>query len=220
MPQTVRRPGGTLQKQDRTPPETDWPDYDDFLDKRRFPHRILSEKHLAACLARERLAHIREHVAALAKGRADTGMLRYVAPWKSADVVPENFADMVLSHAVLEHVEDLDMVFASCRRWLKPGGLMSHDIDLRCHKLCTQWNGHWAIPEWMWRLIVGHRTFLLNRQPCSTYETLTLRYGFKPLALFRETLPGIPRERLAPRWKDLSDQDLCCSKAFLQALKP
>lgn len=200
--------------------ETDWPDYDDFLDERRFPHQILSEKRLAACLAQERIAHIREQIAALANGRDDTDMVRYIASWHNADVVSENWADMILSHAVLEHVNDLDHTFACFRRWLKPGGLMSHDIDLRCHGLSTAWNGHWAIREWMWRLIAGRRTFLLNRRPCSTYEALARRYGFETAGLYRQALPGIDRARLAPRWKNLSDQDLSCSEVVLLATKP
>jgi len=200
-------------------PQTDWPDYDDFLDSRRFPHRILTEKRLAVCLAQDRIDRIREHVAALARGRKDTGMLRYVFPWKDSNL-PENSVDMVLSHAVLEHVENLDMAYRRMHVWLRRGGLMSHDIDLRCHGLSSVWNGHWAIPELLWKMIAGRRAFLINRRPCSDYVDLTRRHGFEIVAVYKETLPGIARSQLAPRWKHLSDDDLCCSKAFLLAVKP
>jgi len=37
----------------------------------------------------------------------------------------------VFSHHVLEHVEDLDGMFASAYRALRPGGRMLHVVDSR-----------------------------------------------------------------------------------------
>ena len=59
--------------------------------------------------------------------------LRYAAPWRDASVMQPGSLDLIFSQAVMEHVDDLPATYAACRDWLRPGGLMSHQIDFRCH---------------------------------------------------------------------------------------
>ena len=58
-----------------------------------------------------------------------------VIPHYLEGVEGENKYKLMLSHDVLEHVEDFSGFFKNCHRLLLPGGLMIHKIDLSGHSL-------------------------------------------------------------------------------------
>jgi len=119
---------------------------------------------------------------------------------------------------VLEHVVDLPAVYAAMRRWLKPDGLMSHQIDYRCHGKADLWNGHWGYSDLTWRVVVGRRPYLLNRLWHAEQMRLLHEAGFKLLSETREADPnGILRGSLAPRFRAMSDADLSTCGAFILA---
>jgi hypothetical protein len=127
---------------------------------------------------------------------------------------------MIYSQAVLEHVDKLDYTYEILCRWLKPGGFMSHQIDFKCHQTAKEWNGHWSYSDFMWKLIRGRRPYLLNRQPLSIHLTLLEKLNFKVVCDIKiKDTSGINRERLAPRFKNMSNEDLTTSGAFIQAIK-
>ena len=97
---------------------------------------------------------------------------------------------------------------------------MTHQIDLSCHNLAHQWNGHRSYPEWLWKITLGNRDFLINREPCSVHLDLISRYGFEvDFVLKRMRTGGIRRDQLDESWRDITDEDLNCSEVFLQAIK-
>jgi hypothetical protein len=51
--------------------------------------------------------------------------------------------DLIVSQAVLEHVDDLENTYDAFAQWLRPGGRMSHEIDFHSRGLTMPWNGHW-----------------------------------------------------------------------------
>ena len=106
-------------------------------------------------------------------------MIRYQAPWTDPSSIPAGSVDLIFSQAVLEHVDDLDSVYAAMRRWLTPGGLMSHQIDFKCHRKADTWNGHWTYSDFAWKIVVGRRTYLLNRAPHSSHVALLEKNGFE-----------------------------------------
>ena len=106
--------------------------------------------------------------------------------------------DWIFSQAVMEHVDDLAETYLACFRWLRLGGVMTHQIDFRCHNTAREWNGHWARPDLTWRLIRGGRPFLLNREPYSRHRGLMRTAGFEMLGEQLVSLPaGISRAALA-----------------------
>ncbi len=66
----------------------------------------------------------------------------YFAPWNDPSVIQGHSIDLIYSQAVLEHVTDMTGVYEAMHRWLKPDGVMSHQIDYRCHGKADTWNGH------------------------------------------------------------------------------
>ena len=104
-------------------------------------------------------------------------------------------------------------------QWLKPTGYISHAIDFRCHGTAIEWNGHWSYSDVQWSLVRGRRPYLLNRQPHSVHVKLLQRQGFKIVCDIRtEAAAGVDRKRLAPRFSDVTDEDLVTAGAFIQAV--
>ena len=202
-------------------PTRGWPDFDHLLDERLFAGGMLSEERLSRSLAAPRLSAIRE---ALADGRSRDGSitLGYRAPWDRIDDVAKGSVELILSHSVMEHVADLDECYGACAAWLSPGGWMSHQIDFQSHGLASKWNGCWAYAsDAYWELIAGRRDCKINRAPFSAHVGAMRAHGFEiECALQRHRSDGIARAELAPRWRELSDDDLACAGAFVQARKP
>jgi len=189
-----------------------------LLDDYAFPYDILNEDRLTLALAAERVAAIRAELAAA----TDEGeWITYQAPWDRADIVREGTVDMVLSQTVMEYPLDLHATYGALYRWLKPGGVMSHQIDFRCMGTAREWNGHWACSDFAWALVTSKRRSPVgNREPHSTHRRLIEERGFQ----VRGDVPirgegGLPREALAQRFRNLTDDDLTTSIALIQSIK-
>jgi hypothetical protein len=204
-----------LFKQRAARPQKGWPDFDEHLDGKLFPGSILTDEVLDQALDERRIESIR---AALRDGAAGDITIKYVVPWNDPATIAEGSVDVLLSHSVLEHVNDLAGTYEAMAMWVKPGGWMSHQVDLTSHASADTWNGHWAHSERMWKLVVGKRPYLINREPCSQHLGLMGKSGWNvACALKRTREDGIARPQLAPRWDHLTDEDLACSGLFVQA---
>lgn len=201
-------------------PIAGWPDYSAHLDQGRFPSHILTEETLTQSLAGDRLRAIRRALEHPADEQGNVEV-RYMVPWTDAGVIRENTVDFALSHSVMEHVVDIRQTYGALYRWLRPGGVMSHQVDFTAHRLFRQWDGYRACSEPVWRVMLGRRPFLINREPCSRHLSAIEAAGFEFRSSMRNYRPAeTPRERLARRWKGLSDDDMNCCGAFIQASKP
>ena len=136
-----------------------------------------------------------------------------------------DWADLIVSRAVLEHVNDLTATFADMRAALRPGAMAIHLVDLRSHGL-HQHNPldflRW--PLLLWRLMYGHKG-VPNRWRVDRYraelqtsglETLSLR----PAAVIEQRLIDNVRPKLARPFRHLSDADLSCLNFWLICRKP
>ena len=97
------------------------------------------------------------------------------------------------------------------RRWLKPTGFMSRQIDYRCHGKADSWNGHWTYSDAAWEeVIVGRRPYLLNRMPHSERVRLLSSAGvYRAQRGPRRAPSSLRRRQLAEaRFRSLSDDDL------------
>jgi hypothetical protein len=118
----------------------------------------------------------------------------------------------------MEHVDDLAGTYAACRAWLKPGGVTSHQIDLKSHGTAAAWNGHWAYSDTLWRVIRGRRLYLINRQPASAHRDAMRAAGFAIAAeqpVVRRD--GLARAKLAARFRAMAEDDLTTSGLFVIA---
>jgi hypothetical protein len=203
------------------PDEDEYARVDPRLDSYDFPGDILTDDRLTRALAPDRVAAARAALVRGEEGAPGDIEISYAAPWHDPEVVRAGSVDMIVSQAVLEHVTDLPLTYRAMYEWVKPGGVVAHSIDFRSHTYAREWNGHWAYSDRLWRLTVGNRPFLLNREPVSTHLALMAETGFEIVhSQVRQSSNGIVRERLAPRFRGMSDQDLTTQAAFVQARKP
>jgi len=193
-----------------------WPPMDDYLDGNLFPSHILTDDLLARTLSDERIDNVRE--ALKQSGSNDGGIkIHHIAPWSDATAIESGSLDLILSHSVMEHVNDLGMSYEAMAAWIKPGGYMSHQIDLSGHNVTREWNGYRQYPDFVWKVIVGSRPYLINREPCSAHIDLLRKNGFTELCCIKKhDDTGIERPRLSGRWKHISDEDLRCRGLFIQ----
>jgi hypothetical protein len=148
--------------------------------------------------------------------------IAYVAPWdgmSSGPLSPES-VDMICSHVVMEYVRDVEATYALFATWLKPGGVVSHQIDFSSHKLTRHWNGQWAYSAKTWRFLEGTRPIRLNRQAHSAHLNGLKQHGLHLVCDIRTIdKSGILRGELAPEFANVTDEDLVTRAAFMQALK-
>ena len=209
-----------FNKRERIPDGAEFPATHPRLDSYEFPAYILTDARLRDALDPRRVESIRATLTCL-EHHADKRIgISYFAPWDDTAILKAGSVDLIYSQAVLEHVDDLEHTYQTLYRWLKPGGVMSHQIDFSCHDAVKQWNGHWTFSDWTWRLMRGKRPYSLNREPHSRHLTLLTINGFKVVCDLRGKIrSGIKRKQLARRFQGLTDEDLSTSSALIQAIK-
>lgn len=177
----------------------------------------LAQRALRTSLVPDRLARLRAEIARVPH-RPEGSVIQYVAPWTGDNRLGEGSIDLVVSQAVFEHVTDLDGAYRVLERAVKRGGWMSHRIDFGCHGLASVWNGHRGYSEAMWKLVEGRRGWTINREPLSTHLRLIEKHGFRVAGVHKDLRPdGLKPTQMAERWRSLSDEDLTCSGASVQA---
>ena len=147
----------------------------------------------------------------------------YVVPWNPRTLDRQS-VDLVISQASLQDLShdpdrsELAGAFAAMSRWLRKGGIMSHQVDFS-FPLGAEWNHHWHYPEAAWRMLRGNRQAFENRVPLSVYLELCDEYDFQVVSVKRVEQPGLPREKAAPRFRDLPEADFTTSSAHIVAVR-
>lgn len=199
------------------PGDEEFPEVKPKLDSYLFPERIFSNDHLIKSLNEERLNDIRQSVINM---NVSDSKIKYIVPWNDPSFIDEGSVDLIISQAVLEHVDDLKDTYKSIHTWLNKGGVMSSQIDFKCHGTSSVWNGHWTFSDIVWGLLRGKQVYLLNREPYSYHIKLLKDLGFTLYESQVSTSPSIlAKEELATKFKSLNDKDLSTSGALIQCVK-
>lgn len=195
-------------KREAIPDQNEFPNVWPRMDSYDYPDRLIDRTHLGA-----RAERIRRE---LSTGMNSGPMVKYLAPWTSVEDVAMGSLDLIVSQAVLEHVENLEETYQAIYRWLKPGGYASHVIGFVSHHLAPTWNGHWAYSDLEWRLVRGCREFLINREPLSTHLRYATEVGFEVLLVKREYgSSGLELTALSRRFQTLDPEDARTSSVLL-----
>lgn len=121
--------------------------------------------------------------------------------------------DMVLSRAVLEHVNELDATFTDMTSALRPGGTAIHLVDLRSHGLhksnpldFLSW------PPTLWNLMYSQKG-VPNRWRVDRYRSVLASLPVQVSMLEATKLASAEhvaqvRPHLSERFRDVSDDDL------------
>jgi len=205
-----------FQQREPIPDSNEFPRVSPQLEQYEFPNDILTDDILDAALHPNRLSDIRQ---ALEQQGSGSIRIRYVAPWDESSLLEQESIDLVFSQAVMEHVQNVSSSYQALYAWLKPGGIMSHQIDYKSHGLTKDWNGHWTMSDLHWKIILGNRPYLINRHPHSAHIAMMEEAGFQIVGEQKNQLPPLPRTTLDRRYADLSDEDLQTSGSLVQAIK-
>lgn len=208
-----------FNRRETIPDEVEFPAISPVLQNHAFPHHILTDEILNNSLRPERIEAIEK---ALSDNRSTSGIhIAYIAPWQNSSLhETAGTLDMVFSQAVMEHVEQVEATYAALYHWLHPGGFMSHAIDYKSHGYARDWNGHWTISEFSWKIIRGNRPYLINRLPHSAHIAAMQKAGFQITGEVKKNNTPLAQHKLAEKFQTLTDDDRLTSGAFIQAVKP
>jgi len=178
--------------------ESEWVD--------RFPAGLLSKKSLDSF-------------------QSGDGIIQYAAPCLPNELgahVQDSSICLCLSQAVMEHVQDPQVAYTAMFEALRPGGVISHQIDFKSHGTSYDWNGHWVYSERQWSIARDRKTFRdINRLSLSDHLKLMKEAGFKIWNVKRvEMHSDLSRSELHDSFKHLTDDDIVTSGAHVIAIKP
>jgi hypothetical protein len=145
--------------------------------------------------------------------------VRYLAPWQPAQLADCDI-DLTISQTVMQLMDDLPDMYRHMARWTKPGGFVSHEIDLKSYGRTREWDGHWACSDTLWNLMQRKRTNQINREYHSRHILFIESAGFEVVADERDTWPStIGRMGLSPRFMEMTDSDMTTSSVLIQAVR-
>jgi SAM-dependent methyltransferase len=109
--------------------------------------------------------------------------------------------DIVISHAVLEHVDDPAAILDCCYTWLKPDGVTYHWIDLRDHNLQFRYPFEMlTFSDRTWQRWFDLRGgFHLNRWCVSDYSAAACKAGFIEVGYTPTRSDEIELAKIIPR---------------------
>ncbi|MGO8943648.1 MAG: hypothetical protein ACLQJ7_08235 [Syntrophobacteraceae bacterium] len=207
-----------LKRGEDIPDDTEFPDMKPKIEQHSFPRSILDRDRMEVCLSDQRIESISD--ALMSPSPANPISINYVSPAYADSIIRSKSVGMIISQAVMEHVDNVEGAYRSMYKWLGSGGIMSHQIDFTSHDMSDYWNGHWTFSDLVWKMIRGKKSYLLNREPFSTHIKLQHKLGFKILKEIRiENHNGVDREKLSPKFVDMSEQDFCTSSALIVSTK-
>ena len=203
-----------LKQKEDIPDDEEFPGVYPKLENYNFPNKIYSTKDLQIFLSVKRISQIKESII------NNNNMIQYKAPWFEKSKIIKESIDMIISQAVLEHIDNLSDVYIAMDKWLNPNGFMSHTIDFRCHTTTETWDGHWKLSDLHWFLVRGARTYLINREPFSTHYKLIIENNLNLHCVVRNIEePTFPDTKLNPRFSSMSKEDRKTSGVFVQINK-
>ena len=146
------------------------------------------------------------------------GPIRYWPnmPIEACESLPRDYFDLVYSHAVLEHVHNLDQAFAAMSRLLRMDGLAIHIVDVSTHGQLAQIPGGslamLRYPDWLWHLMGSNRGYPNRKRP-SEYLAMAQKHGlsvlvYRPRGMLDKALVAKVKPRLNVRFRQYSDDDL------------
>jgi hypothetical protein len=160
----------------------------------------------------------------LEMGLAAAGRLRYVVT-RSGLLDGRAAADVVLSRAVLEHVDNLPATFQDICDILGRDGISVHQVDLKSHGLHKRHKLDFLVwSEGLWRAMFSHKG-APNRLRVDSYRSAARQAGLTisslvPSEIAQSTEVDEIRPHLAEPFRRLDDQDLAVLSFWMTLTRP
>jgi SAM-dependent methyltransferase len=146
---------------------------------------------------------------------------RYPDAIETTDLPDESF-DIIYSHACLEHVRDPAATVRRIAALLAPGGVTTHQIDLRDHRGFGHPLEFLRHSDFVWRASASH-TMYTNRWRLSDWTDAFEAAGLELLVAEPTDLAEVTetdRARLHPRFRAKTLDDLAAVGVLISATKP
>jgi SAM-dependent methyltransferase len=159
------------------------------------------------------------------QARLNPTHIQYLHSRNDEIALEDTSIDIIVSNAVLEHVQNPAELFAEMNRVLKPGGIMVHAADLKSHELHHKTDLDFlVIPELLWKWMTFYRG-APNRLRKSDYERQLRLYDFelvyfKITSSFAEEKIDSFKKMYPDHASQFTDDDLSCGGFLLAARKP
>jgi SAM-dependent methyltransferase len=204
--------------------ESEFPNVRPVMTRYSFPSHILTDEYMEKVLDENRLQRIRESIKEIDNRNTigSKSMIQYRVPWDDDRVIEVESIDMIISQAVLQHVDDLEQTYKSMNKWLRKGGYMSHSIDLKSMGSADTWDGHWTYSDLEWKIVRGRKSYLINRESYSTHikhftdNRLNIICDIKSFS--DSTI--LEKNSIPKRFSKMPKEDFKISGFFIQAIKP
>lgn len=202
------------------PDASAFPELLPVLETYAFPAKALDKNRLHEHLRDDYVEKLRSVLQN--QGSADS-LLQYECPWQSSSVAPDS-VDLVITQVALQDMDHdsrhsvLKENLQAMASWLKPGGVMSHQVDFSCPG-GRIWNHHWAFSDLAWRIVRGRRPYYVNRVTQSQYESLLDEVGMDLIAVESEAAEGLRRSETEVRFRGLPASDFKSRAALFVAVK-
>ena len=187
-----------------------------LLDDYSFPNYIFDDSSTIETLEKRE-----QGIKMALSGEESETKIEYVPHWYEKESNLQGELDLIYSQAVMEHVDDVSHAYSRMYDWLKPGGIISHEIDFKTHEMTKEWNGHWYIDKRTWKFLLNGRKYSINRLPFSAHLIEMEKAGFVikyvlPFQMenaFGDRLPKVPNV-------NFTKEDMTIASALIQAVKP
>jgi len=208
-----------FRKKESIPAQGEYPDLLPSLDSYSYPAGILKEARLQPQLSNEYVQRLRDAIIA----KQNNPLIKYQCPWTEVSV-PDKSADLVITQVALQDMDhfetgtDLQKNLHSMSKWLKTGGVMSHQVDFSCPG-GRPWNHHWSSSTFAWKIVRGKRPYYVNRVPLSGYLNLLQEVGMDVVGVEPVLRGGLTRSEVTDAFKDLPESDYYTRAALIVAVK-
>lgn len=168
-----------FRKREAIPDDEELPKCYPKLPDYQFPHSVFSDDFLTRSLENGRVRDVRECLS----GKQSGICIEYDSAWMSQNHSGLRNVDLIVSNAVMEHVDNIHTVYKASYDWLRKGGYFCHCIDFKAHGSAPEWNAHWTYSDGAWRIVRGACRYLINRAGCSAHVAAMKECGLKVLTI-------------------------------------
>jgi len=181
------------------------------LENYQFPNDIFGDYIHEAVLEERRIG-----IESALKGEKGPLKIEYIVPWENNIVNDIGQIDLIFSQAVMEHVIKIEEAYSAMYRWLRKGGIVSHQIDYKAHEMTRSWNGHWFLGQGAWQFLLRGRKYPINRFPHSAHVRAMEKAGFS-IELIIPVKAVNPFPGRSPKVKDcrFEEEDMEISSALI-----
>lgn len=205
-----------FNSRENIPNNVEFPNLFPILEDYSFPSYILTDERLKYSLEPTRIERIRSELED--PDNFSNMFINFKIQWFDLKVLKERSIDLVLSQAVMQHVDDLENAYKAMKIWLCDTGFISHTINFTSHGFTKSWNGHWTLSEFIWKVVRGGRIYAINRQPLSTHLEMLRKNSFILLhRKERTSINKLRKEDISKQFKNLTEEDLATSGIYFIA---